>query len=206
VKSDSTLVAHASAGDRDAFDELVRRYRRRVHALVRALTAGDNDAEDLVQDIFVRAYRAISGFRGDSAFQSWLYRIAVNAVHSHLGRRRARDAAIVSTAPAHASMDDVPSHGDLEQRVLRRQTIERALADLPDDLRVLVVLRDVHGLKYDEIARIVKVPRGTVESRLFRARRRLRLTLGPLMGGRAAPVRETLASALSNDHASDESP
>jgi RNA polymerase sigma-70 factor (ECF subfamily) len=178
---DRTLVTQAAAGCRDAFDELVRRYRQRVYNLVRTLTAGDSDAEDLVQDTFVRAYRAIARFRGDSAFRSWLYRIAINVVHTHLDRRRQRHGALVVPVHDADAVDDLPAAGDVEQTLLRRQVIDRALASLPEDLRVLVVLRDIHGLKYDEIAKVVKTPRGTVESRLFRARQRLRPMLESLM-------------------------
>ena len=144
---DRTFVTQAAAGSREAFDELVRRYRRPVYNLVRALTAGDGDAEDLVQDVFVRAFRAIVGFRGDSAFKSWLYRIAVNVVHTHHQRRRTREA-FSGGRMAEADLGDVPDGGNLEEAVLQRQVIERALAALPEHLRVLVVLRDVHGLKY----------------------------------------------------------
>jgi RNA polymerase sigma-70 factor (ECF subfamily) len=173
-------VTQAAAGSREAFDELVRRYRRPVYNLVRALTGGDGDAEDLVQDVFVRAFRAIDGFRGDSAFKSWLYRIAVNVVHTHVQRRRTRDF-VSGSRQVDARLGEVADSDDLEAAVLRRQVIERALAALPEELRVLVVLRDVQGLKYDEIAKIVKSPRGTVESRLFRARQQLRPMLEPLV-------------------------
>ena len=181
---DQTLVSQAVAGSREAFDDLVRRYRRRIYNLVRALTGGDSEAEDLVQDIFVRAYRAIGSFRGDSAFGSWLYRIAVNVVHSHVDKRRVRDAAFVATTRESEFVDEVPDGDDLEEALLRRQAIDRALATLPEELRILVVLRDVHGLKYEEIVKIVKTPRGTVESRLFRARQRLRPLLETLMSNR----------------------
>jgi RNA polymerase sigma-70 factor (ECF subfamily) len=173
-------VTQAAAGSREAFDELVRRYRRPVYNLVRALTGGDGDSEDLVQDVFVRAFRAIDGFRGDSAFKSWLYRIAVNVVHTHVQRRRTRDF-MSGGRQGDARLGEVPDTDDLEAAVLRRQAIERALAALPEELRVLVVLRDVQGLKYDEIAKIVKSPRGTVESRLFRARQQLRPMLEALV-------------------------
>ena len=173
-------MTQAAAGSREAFDELVRRYRRPVYGLVRALTGGDRDAEDLVQDVFVRAFRAIDGFRGDSAFKSWLYRIAVNVVHTHLQRRRTREF-VSGTRLSDAPLGDLADSDDLESAVVRRQAIERALAALPEELRVLVVLRDVHGLKYDEIAKIVKSPRGTVESRLFRARQQLRPMLESLV-------------------------
>jgi RNA polymerase sigma-70 factor, ECF subfamily len=190
VDLDRTFVTQAAAGSREAFDELVRRYRRPVYNLVRALTGGDDDAEDLVQDVFVRAFRAIPGFRGDSAFKSWLYRIAVNVVHTHLQRRRSRDA--VSGWTRDDAVGEVPDGDNLEEAVLRRQAIERALATLPEQLRVLVVLRDVQGLKYDEIAKIVKCPRGTVESRLFRARQQLRPMLESLVPMRP-PVADSAA-------------
>jgi RNA polymerase sigma-70 factor (ECF subfamily) len=180
VDPDRTFVTQAAAGSREAFDELVRRYRRPVYSLVRALTGGDDDAEDLVQDVFVRAFRAVHRFRGDSAFKSWLYRIAVNVVHTHLQRRRTRDA-FAGPRTIDAASSDVADGDNLEEAMVRRQAIERALASLPEQLRVLVVLRDVQGLKYDEIAKIVKSPRGTVESRLFRARQQLRPMLEPLV-------------------------
>lgn len=179
-------MTQAAAGSREAFDELVRRYRRPVYSLVRALTGGDSEAEDLVQDVFVRAFRAIARFRGDSSFRSWLYRIAVNVAQTHLSRRRTREIAIGFTIGEARSVDDVPNADDLEEAVFRRQVIDRALAALPEELRVLVVLRDVHGLKYDEIAKIVKSPRGTVESRLFRARQRLRPMLESLLSTKAS--------------------
>jgi len=185
VDSDQSLVNQAAAGSRDAFDELVVRYRRRVYNLVRALTGGDSEAEDLVQDVFIRAYRAIGGFRGDSAFRSWLYRIAINVVHTHVEKRRVRDAVLVAPTGDDDPMDEVATADDLEQTLLRRQVIDRALGTLPEQLRVLIVLRDVQGLKYDEIADVVKTPRGTVESRLFRARQRLRPLLETLILVRA---------------------
>ena len=210
MDSDQSLVDQAAAGSRDAFDALVVRYRRRVYNLVRALTGGDSEAEDLVQDVFIRAYRAIGGFRGDSAFRSWLYRIAINVVHTHVDRRRVRDAVLVAPSRDDEPMDDVANGDDLEQTLLRRQVIDRALGALPEELRVLVVLRDVQGLKYDEIAEIVKTPRGTVESRLFRARQRLRPMLEALIVVKAsantvaAPAEPCGTSPRSFDLAGDE--
>jgi len=194
VDPDQTLVTQAAAGSREAFDDLVRRYRRRVYNLVRALTGGDSEAEDLVQDTFVRAYRAIGGFRGDSAFRSWLYRIAVNVVHTHVARRRVRDAAFVATIRDSELVDEVPDGDDMEEAFLRRQAIDLALATLPEELRVLIVLRDVNGLKYEEIVKIVKTPRGTVESRLFRARQRLRPMLETLIS--VKPSLERVAKSV----------
>ena len=197
MDSDRTVVTQAAAGSREAFDELARRYRRPLYNFVRALTGGDADAEDLVQDVFVRAFRAIQGFRGESTFKSWLYRIAVNVVSTHAARRRAREWAGAIGPADVAAAEGVAVSDNLEEAVLRRQLIDRALASLPEDLRVLVVLRDVEGLKYDEIVNIVKCPRGTVESRLFRARRRLRPLLEPLIRVKAsAGISQSEAESL----------
>ena len=195
---DETFVTQAAAGSREAFNELVRRYRRRIYNLVRALTGGNSEAEDLVQDIFVRAYRAIGAFRGDSAFGSWLYRIAVNVVHSHADRQRVRDGVFPATSHDANLVDNVSGGADLEEAVLRRQIIDRALATLPEELRILIVLRDVHGLKYEEIVKIVKTPRGTVESRLFRARQRLRPMLETLIS--VKPPIERIAKSVTEPY------
>jgi len=181
---DDVLVARAARGNREAFDELVTRYHSRMFQLVRILTSDDEDAEDLVQETFVRAYRAVPRFRGDSTFRTWLHRIAVNVVRSHVTRRISRrdrfpviemsshDRAVVHTA----------SREDVENTVVQRRTIDQALAQLPPDVRLLVTLRDVQGLEYREIARITGLPIGTVESRIFRGRRRLRPLLESLRG------------------------
>jgi RNA polymerase sigma-70 factor, ECF subfamily len=188
VDSDQSLVQQSASGRREAFDELVVRYRRRVYNLVRALTGGDSDAEDLVQDVFIRAYRAIGSFRGDSAFRSWLYRIAINVAHTHLDRRRVRDTVLVPPSDDGVPVEGTAAGEGVEETLLKRQIIDRALAELPEELRVLVVLRDVQGLKYEEIAEVVKTPRGTVESRLFRARQRLRPMLASLIVARPSDV------------------
>ena len=185
MNSDRTLVSEAGAGSREAFDELVHRYRRPVHNLVRALSVDDRDAEDLVQDIFVRAYRAIGSFRGESTFRSWLYRIALNVVYTHRDRRRSKDQSHAVLADGREALEAIAGPEDVEETYARRRAIDRALAALPDEWRLLVVLRDVQGLSYEEIAKIVKTPRGTVDSRLFRARQRLRLLLEAYGSGRA---------------------
>jgi RNA polymerase sigma-70 factor (ECF subfamily) len=192
VDVDETLVAQAARGNRDAFDELVRRYQPRLFQLVRILTRGDTEAEDLVQDTFVRAYRAVGQFRGDSTFRTWLHRIAVNVVRSHAVRRNSRgvrhglerDGGDDETA-----IDRMTTYEDLEDVVVRRRMIDQALARLPPDQRLLITLRDVQGLDYREIAVITGLPIGTVESRIFRGRRRLRPMLAPLLA-RSAPRRE----------------
>ena len=197
---DETLVAQAANGNREAFDELVRRYQSRMFQLVRILTSGDADAEDLVQDTFVRAYRAVGQFRGDSTFRTWLHRIAVNVVRSHAARRNSRADRRTLRYARGASPDTdrgdeeskikrLAADDDLENAVVRRRMIDQALARLPPDLRLLITLRDVQGLEYREIALLTGLPMGTVESRIFRGRQRLRPMLEPLLA-RSAPRRE----------------
>ena len=179
MDADRALVEAAAEGSREAFDELVRRYQTPVLNLVRVLS-GRADAEDLAQEAFVRAWRGLSGFRGDSTFRTWLYRVTINVVQSHRGRM-ARLRALFAAGPAGEDSDDpiesAPDPGDLERRVLDRDAIDRALATLPADLRLAVVLRDVEGLDYRAIAEVTGAPIGTVESRIFRARQRLRKEL-----------------------------
>ena len=160
--------------------------------LVRILTRGDTEAEDLVQDTFVRAYRAVGRFRGDSTFRTWLHRIAVNVVRSHAVRRNSRGVRHGlerDEGDDETAIDRMTTYEDLEDAVVRRRMIDQALARLPPDQRLLITLRDVQGLDYREIAVITGLPIGTVESRIFRGRRRLRPMLAPLLA-RSAPRRE----------------
>jgi RNA polymerase sigma-70 factor (ECF subfamily) len=185
VDPDGALVEAAASGSREAFDELVRRHQAAIAGLVRALTGGQGDAEDLAQEVFVRAWRSLRGFRGDSTFRTWLYRVAINVVRTNqtqrtrfmrifvpFGGMREEDAPPPEVADAEEPMDDA---------LARRQIVERALATLPEDLRLAVTLRDLQGLDYKEIATALGVPIGTVESRIFRARQRLKPLLAALM-------------------------
>jgi RNA polymerase sigma-70 factor (ECF subfamily) len=182
VDVDEALVAEAARGNRDAFDVLVRRYQSRLFQLIRILTRGDEESEDLVQETFVRAYRAVHRFRGESTFRTWLHRIAVNVVRTHLTRRGGRRGTRrFETNDEEDAVAQLASADDLETAVVRRRMIDQALAQLPADLRLLVTLRDVQGLEYREIAAITRLPIGTVESRIFRSRRRLRPLLEPLL-------------------------
>ena len=179
---DDALVAEAARGNRDAFDVLVRRYQSRLFQLIRILTHGDEESEDLVQETFVRAYRAVHRFRGESTFRTWLHRIAVNVVRTHLPRRSGRRGMwLVETSDAEDAVAQLASADDLESAVVRRRMIDQALAQLPAGLRLLITLRDVQGFEYREIAAITRLPIGTVESRIFRSRRRLRPLLEPLL-------------------------
>lgn len=175
---DADLVSAAAGGDLDAFEALVRRYEARIVTFVQALTGNAADAEDVAQEVFVRAHRALGRFRGDSLFRTWLYTIAGNAARSHYAARARRQPVWEdSGADATLAFDPPDPAPDVETTLGRRQAIERALAELPEDLRTAVLLRDVHGLEYKEIAEAMNIPMGTVESRIFRGRQRLRKAL-----------------------------
>jgi RNA polymerase sigma-70 factor (ECF subfamily) len=184
---DRSLVEAAAAGDRDAFGALVVRYQSRIVNLARVMVGDAAEADDLAQDVFIRAYKAIGKFRGESAFRTWLHRVAINVIQSHLASRSRRwrlwGTARPRTDDEHDRVADVPSTApSVEDDAVRRQVIDRALASLPPDMRAAVMLRDVQGFEYAEIADILGVPIGTVESRIFRARQRLRPLLAPLIG------------------------
>jgi RNA polymerase sigma-70 factor (ECF subfamily) len=184
VDPDGAFVEAAAAGSREAFDELVRRHQAAIVTLVRVLTSGRGDPEDLAQEVFVRAWRSLRGFRRESTFRTWLHRVAINVVRTSQSRRMRILRVIVPFGgrEGESGPPDVPSGEEaVDTALARRQVIERALATLPDDLRIAVMLRDVQGLDYKEIAGALGVPVGTVESRIFRARQRLRPLLAPLI-------------------------
>jgi RNA polymerase sigma-70 factor, ECF subfamily len=180
VDVDALLVDRAAGGDRDAFDELVRRYQARIFNLARALTANGAEAEDLAQEAFVRAFRGIRRFRGDSSFRTWLYRIAVNVIYTHLGRRQQSGGVWQQAGSSAGEAAELADPGNFEDDLVRREAIDIALSALPEDQRIAVVLRDVEGFSYREIAEATGTPLGTVESRIFRARERLREALAPM--------------------------
>ena len=174
---DVDLVARARAGDLDAFGTLVTRHQDRLVRFVRAMmsSAPDRDAaEDVAQEAFLRAYRALGQFRGQSSFRTWLYQIATNVARTHSAKRRDRKETQEPDAPHER---DRPSGENIERRVIAHDQLRRALAELPDDWREALVLRDIEGLEYKEIADLLKIPMGTVESRIFRGRQRLKAAL-----------------------------
>lgn len=174
------VVEQAIGGSVDAFDELVRRHRGQIYTLIRMLAGGDADAEDLTQESFVRAYVAMPRFQRKSTFRTWLTRIAVNVVHTHLAqRRRGHQAVSLEVATDGEEWEALVVRNDMEANLSRRQAIVRALAMLPEDHRIAVTLKDMQGFEYHEIAEVLNVPIGTIESRVFRARRRLRPLLQP---------------------------
>lgn len=179
MDADQTLVEAARRGDPDAASTLVRRYQTRMFNFALALTGNAADAEDLAQETFIRAFRGLDRFRGESSFKNWLYRIASNAAHTQRRKRLLRsgvwDARVESGEVAGQRLASAAE--SVEQRAMRRQAIDRALAALPPDQRAAVVLHDIEGLGYQEIAGVLDIPPGTVMSRIFRARRKLRRLL-----------------------------
>ena len=176
---DRALVDAAVAGSREAFDELIRRHQAAMLTLARVLTAGRGDAEDLAQEIFVRAWKSLRQFRGESAFRTWLHRVAINVVRTSQSRRGRLRRLFVSPAGQEEAPEPASGEEPVDTTLARRQVIDRALASLPDDLRVAVTLRDLQGLDYKEIAEMLDLPLGTVESRIFRARQKLKPLLAP---------------------------
>jgi RNA polymerase sigma-70 factor (ECF subfamily) len=184
---DQALVDRARRGDTDAFGELIRIHQHRVVNFTHAMVSNRADAEDVAQEAFLRAYRGLRQFRSGSAFKTWLYQIVVNAARTHLARRKNRpeDAAGDPAASPDAFGQPV-SAGNVEAALIDRDRLDQALATLPDDLRAAVLLRDVEGLEYREIAVALDIPMGTVESRIFRGRARLRAAIREPVQGAAS--------------------
>ncbi len=168
--ADPELVARARKGDLDAFGDLVARHQAGLVRYLTHLVSNSSDAEDVAQEALLRAYRALKDFRGQSAFKTWLYQIATNAARTQLDKRRTRR----EDQTHDVAEMDIASGDQLERRIVAHDQLRRALAELPDDWREAVILRDIEGLEYREIAEALAIPIGTVESRIFRGRQRLK--------------------------------
>ncbi|MFO7302529.1 MAG: sigma-70 family RNA polymerase sigma factor [Acidobacteriota bacterium] len=171
---DRDLVDRARRGDQEAFRRIVEKYERRVRGLVWGLVGDRSDAEDVAQEAFLRAFRSLSSFGGRSSFRTWLFQIALNAARTHRQSRRSR---LQPEAVDPADLERAPETGSVEQGLIARDRLRRALGQLPADMREAVLLRDVEGFEYREIAELLDIPIGTVESRIFRGRARLREAL-----------------------------
>ena len=185
-QTDLQLLRKIRNGERAAFDLLVVKYQSRVASIISRYVYDPQEVMDLTQDTFVKAYRAIDRFRGDSAFYTWLYRIAVNTAKNFLEARGRRPQGSADVADAENFDDggrlrDVASPEKLLQREQLQQALNTAIAGLPEELRSAFLLREYDGLSYEDIARILECPIGTVRSRIFRARDAVDRHLGPLL-------------------------
>lgn len=187
-EGDQLLVERVQAGDKHAFDALVAKYQRRLMRLVSRLVHDPAEAEDVVQETFIKAYRALQHFRGDSAFYTWLYRIGINTAKNFLVNQGRRGPSLTDAGAEHAeTFDDGDSLRDIntpESMLASKQIAEAvnaAMDLLPLELRTAIVLREIEGLSYEEISAIMVCPIGTVRSRIFRAREVIAEKLKPLL-------------------------
>lgn len=190
--ADQLLVERARRGEMQAFEMLVVKYQRRIERLISRFVRDVDLVPDIAQETFIRAYRALPQFRGESAFYTWLYRIAVNTAKKALADLR-RDPVMTESALASVAQDDDEtnrpehelSHDETPEAMLASREIARtvnaAIEALPEDLRQAILLREVEGLSYDEIAMVMACPIGTVRSRIFRAREAIAVKLRPLL-------------------------
>jgi RNA polymerase sigma-70 factor (ECF subfamily) len=184
---DEDLVLRVQRGDKSAFDFLVIKYQHRIIQLVNRYVKDPSEAQDVAQEAFIKAYRALGNFRGDSAFYTWLYRIAINTAKNYLVSRSRRnsdyqvdiqDAEIFENAPQLQGME-TPERHLLNQEIV--DTIQEAIDKLPEDMRTAIMLREFEGMSYEEIAEAMDCPVGTVRSRIFRAREAIDNKLNPLL-------------------------
>ena len=190
---DLELVMRVQRGEKSAFDLLVLKYQHRIGAVIGRFVPDHAEAQDIAQESFMRAYRALQNFRGDAQFYTWLYRIAVNTAKNHLvamKRRPPTSDVEVEDAEhftgARMQDNDTPEHELLREEIARE--VSQTVAALPEELRQAITLREVEGLSYEEIAETMDCPIGTVRSRIFRAREAIDARLRPLMdSGRVRP-------------------
>ena len=185
---DQRLVERAQAGEKRAFDLLVSKYQRKLSRLLSRFIRDPAEVEDVAQEAFVKAYRALPSFRGDSAFYTWLYRIGINTAKNHLvamGRRAPTttefDADEAETFEDGDQLRDINTPESLMMSRQIGETVNAAMDGLPEELRTAITLREIEGLSYEEIAAIMNCPIGTVRSRIFRAREAIAARLRPLL-------------------------
>src|SRR5687767_12886048 len=187
--SDLMLVERVQRGEAGAFDYLVMRYQHKVLKLILRYVRDPVEAEDVAQEAFLKAYRALPNFRGDSAFYTWLYRIAINTAKNALvsNRRRPVDYDLDLQDPEQYDVQARLKDNETPEALLLtdeiRQTVNSAIAELPEDLRTAIVLRELEGMSYEEIAETMDCPVGTVRSRIFRAREAIDRRLRPIFDG-----------------------
>lgn len=186
-ETDAQLVRRVQKGDKGAFDLLVLKYQHKIINLVMRYVRDPDMALDIAQDAFLKAYRALPRFRGESAFYTWMYRIAVNTAKNHLAaqRRRPMDVELDFQDPEqfelHAKLRETDTPEGLTLGAELHAAVEKAIAALPEDLRTAIVLRELEGMSYEEIAETMECPVGTVRSRIFRARDAISKKIGTLI-------------------------
>jgi RNA polymerase sigma-70 factor (ECF subfamily) len=184
---DQELVARVQKGDKKAFDLLVLKYQQKITNLISRYIRDSHEVQDVTQEAFIKAYRAIPKFRGDSAFYTWLYRIAINTAKNYLvaqGRRPPTDDVDAESAEQMDVGIRLKETGTPENHVLTEEislTVQKAIDELPEDLRTAIILRELEGMSYEEIANAMSCPVGTVRSRIFRAREAIDKQLSPLI-------------------------
>ena len=175
-ETDQQLVARVQNGDARAFDMLVLKYQHKIFGLISRYVHDADEVQDVAQEAFIKAYRALPRFRGDSAFYTWLYRIAINTAKNHLVSRSRRppgtdvDVDDAEYYEGGGALRDIENPENALFGAELKAVVEQAISDLPDDLRAAVTLREFDGLSYEDIADIMDCPVGTVRSRIFRAR------------------------------------
>ncbi|HEX5420438.1 MAG TPA: RNA polymerase sigma factor RpoE [Gammaproteobacteria bacterium] len=185
--SDLALIKRVQQGDRSAFDLLVIKYQHKILKLIMRYVRDPSEAMDVAQEAFLKAYRAAPSFRGDSAFYTWLYRIAINTAKNYLvaaGRRPAHfdlDLQDPEQFEAFSKLRDLDTPEGLALTDEIREAVNGAIADLPEDLRTAILLREIDGMSYEEIAHTMECPVGTVRSRIFRAREAIDKRIGALL-------------------------
>lgn len=185
---DQALVERAQRGEKQAFDLLVTKYQRKLGRLLSRFIRDPAEVEDVAQEAFIKAYRALPSFRGDSAFYTWLYRIGINTAKNYLvaqGRRAPTstgfDSEEAETFEDGDHLRDINTPESLLHSKQIGETVNAAMESLPEELRTAIVLREIEGLSYEEIAKIMDCPIGTVRSRIFRAREAVAARLKPLL-------------------------
>ncbi|MBU0542763.1 MAG: RNA polymerase sigma factor RpoE [Gammaproteobacteria bacterium] len=185
---DLLIVQRVQAGDKLAFNLLVNKYHRRVARLLTRMVRNQEDIEDVVQETFIKAYRAIGNFRGDSAFYTWIYRIAINTAKNLLVTQGRRPSTLKEsndgdseTFEDNAALSNIDTPESLYQTKQIGEAVNVAMAALPEELRSAIVMREIDGLSYEEIAAAMDCPIGTVRSRIFRARESIAAKIKPLL-------------------------
>jgi len=191
---DQELVKQAQAGDTKAFEMLVTRYQQKVANIISRYVRDRDEVLDVTQEVFIKVYKALPRFRGDSAFYTWIYRIAINTSKNHLvarSRRIQNSDVEPEEAERYASALEMQNFDTPEAEYARQEietAVTRAVDDLPEDLRSAIVMREVDGMSYDEIAKAMDCPIGTVRSRIFRARDAIDKALKPLLADKPSRV------------------